>query len=82
MVRRQIQQPMMSFRDVDGVWRHALKGESVDVAADDLQRFDPLNFGPDYTPKKRGPAKTEPTPTSRRSTKRAAAKKAAPRKRT
>jgi hypothetical protein len=75
-MRRQVQQGLLSYRDTDGVWRHALKGESVDVAADDLERFDQLNFGPDYTPKVKGPATTEPSPTSRRSVKKAAAKKA------
>ena len=41
--------PLMSYRDSDGTWRHGLKGESVDIAADDLERFDKLNFGNNYT---------------------------------
>jgi len=77
MTKRQIQQPLMSYRDADGVWRHGLKGEGVDVASADLARFDQLN-DPEgkYTPKAKGPATTEPSPTSRRSVKKAAAKKA------
>ena len=77
MVKRQVQQGLLSYRDSDGVWRHALKGEVIDVAADDTQRFDPLNFGPDYAPPKvKGPAKQEPAAGSRRSVQKAAAKAA------
>ena len=57
MAKRQIQQPLMSYRDSDGTWRHGLKGESVDIAADDLERFDKLNFGNNYTPKKQAERK-------------------------
>ena len=70
MVKRQVQQGLASYRDVDGVWRHALAGESVDVASDDLQRFDQLNAAPDYTPKE------EPEPVKKTTAK----KTAAPRK--
>ena len=77
MTKRQVLEPLMSYRDVDGVWRHALKGEQVDVAADDVGRFDALNFVNSSTPPRpRGPAVQEPTEGSRRSVKKAAAKKA------
>lgn len=78
MVKRQVKQPMMSYREAEtGAWRHALSGEVVDVASDDTARFDPLNYGADYTPAKaKGPAKQEPSPTSRKSVRKAAAKAA------
>jgi hypothetical protein len=77
MVKRQVLEPLVSYRDADGVWRHALQGEQVDVAPDDLARFDALNFINSATPPKpKGPATTEPSPTSRRTTKKAAAKAA------
>ena len=76
-MKRQVQQPLMSYRAADGAWRHALAGEQVDVDPDDVERFDKLNFAnTDTPPRQRRPATTEPTPTSRRSTKKAAAKKA------
>ena len=71
MVKRQVLEPLVSYRDADGVWRQ------VDVAPDDLARFDALNFINSATPPKpKGPATTEPSPTSRRTTKKAAAKAA------
>jgi hypothetical protein len=77
MTKRQVQQALVSYRDTDGVWRHALAGETVDVDPGDVDRFDKLNYGDKYKPlRKRGPATQEPSPTSRRSTKKAAAKKA------
>jgi len=78
MVKRQVQQGLLSYRDADGTWRHALSGENVDVDPSDLERFDKLN-GPAATPKKRVPRKVvnqEPSPTSRRSVRKAAAKAA------
>jgi hypothetical protein len=77
MVKRQVKQPLMSYRDVDGTWRHALAGEVIDVASDDTGRFDPLNYGADYTPAKpKGPAAQPASPTSRRTVKKQAAKAA------
>ena len=77
MPRRQVQQALLSYRDADGTWRHALAGESVDVDADDVERFDRLNLGDSYRPPKaKGPARQEPSPASRRSVKKAAAKAA------
>ena len=86
MTKRQVLEGLLSYRDTDGVWRHALRGETVDVHADYLEEFDALNYAnSDTPPRKRGPATTEPTPDSRRETKKAAAKaagrKPTPRKR-
>jgi hypothetical protein len=76
MVTRQVQQPLVSYRAVDGSWRHALSGENVDVDPDDVERFDRLNYGDRYRPpKQKGPATQDPSPTSRRSVKKAAAAK-------
>jgi hypothetical protein len=76
MVKRQVLEPLVSYRDVDGGWRHALKGEGVDVHADYLDDFDKLNEPDRPPPKPKGPAVTEPTPDSRRETKKAEAKAA------
>lgn len=77
MTKRQVLEPLVSYRDVHGVWRHALKNEVVDVHADYLEEFDALNFANSATPPRpRGPATTEPTPDSRRETKKAEAIKA------
>jgi hypothetical protein len=77
MTKRQVQIPLMSYRDPDGAWRHALSGEDVDVDDDDIERFDKLNLGDRYhPPRKRGPATQEPSPASRRTVKREAAKAA------
>ena len=77
MVKRQVLEPLVSYRDADGVWRHALQGEQVDVDPDYLDEFDRLNFvNSDTPPRKRGPAVTEPSPDSRRSVKKAEAVKA------
>jgi hypothetical protein len=43
MTKRQIRKPLMSYRGSDGVWRHGLNSEDVDVSADDLERFDAAN---------------------------------------
>ena len=77
MTRRQVEQALVSYRDADGTWRHALKGEGIDVDPNDLERFDRLNLGDYYKPPRpKGPATTDPSPTSRRSVKKAAAKTA------
>lgn len=69
MVTRQVQQPLVSYRGVDGAWRHALSGEQVDVDPKDLDRFDKLNFANSSTP----PRKKTPPPAPK---KKAAAQKA------
>jgi hypothetical protein len=71
MTRREVKQPLMSYRDAAGVWRHAMRGEGVDVDDDDLERFDAVN-DPD------APSTTAGTPKA--APKKQAAKKAAPRK--
>lgn len=43
MVKRQVAQGLMSYRDPDGVWRHALKNENIDVHADHVDEFDRVN---------------------------------------
>ena len=55
MTKREVKQVLASYRDADGVWRHALAGETVDVDPEDLGRFDELNE-PDK-PKKAAPRK-------------------------
>jgi hypothetical protein len=76
MVKRQVQQPLMSYRDTDGQWRHALSGEDVDVHPEHAADFDKLNWPDSPPPRKRGPAAAEPSPTSRRTVKKQAAKAA------
>ena len=60
MTERTVQLGMATYTDPDGVRRIGQAGEEVDVAADDLRRFDGLNGGPPEqdtpAPKKR-PAK-------------------------
>ena len=46
MTKREVKQVLASYRDVDGVWRHALAGASVDVDPKDLDRFDKVNGAP------------------------------------
>ena len=77
MTKREVQQGLLSYRDAEGVWRHALAGTEVDVDPKFLEEFDRLNFvNSDTPPRKRGPAVTEPSPDSRRSVKKAEAVKA------
>lgn len=59
MTKRQVQQGLASYRDADGVWRHALAGTEVDVHADDLKRFDEANG---TAPEKKAPAKKQAAP--------------------
>jgi hypothetical protein len=40
MPEREVKTTLASYRDADGAMRYALQGETVDVAADDLERFD------------------------------------------
>jgi hypothetical protein len=63
MAKREVKQQLMSYRDTDGVWRHALQGESVDVASDDLERFDEANGG---APEGSAPAKKAAPKTTRK----------------
>jgi hypothetical protein len=68
MTAREVLQGIMSYRDVDGRWRHALQGASVDVDPKDLPRFDAANG---TVPAKKAPAKKaaearKPTPRTRR----------------
>ncbi len=54
----------MSYRDPEGVWRHALRGEDIDVDPEHLEAFDKVN-DPDKvstpaSPKPKGPATVEP----------------------
>jgi hypothetical protein len=58
MTKRQVLEGLLSYRDVDGVWQHALGGTEVDVHADDLKRFDEANE-PDK-PKKAAAKKAAP----------------------
>ena len=46
MPERTVKQVLASYRDADGAMRYALQGETVDVAADDLKRFDEAQGGP------------------------------------
>jgi hypothetical protein len=59
VTKRQVQQGLLSYRDADGAWRHALQGEEVDVHADDLKRFDEANGG---EPEGAAPAKKATAP--------------------
>ena len=43
MVKRQVAQVLMSYRDLEGRVRHALKNENVDVGEEWLEDFDKLN---------------------------------------
>ena len=52
MVRREIKQPLMSYRDPEGRIRHALQGEGVDVGDEWLEAFDEANGSPQPRPKK------------------------------
>ena len=58
MTKREVQQGLLSYRDADGVWRHALGGETVDVDPKFLEEFDGLNE-PDK-PKKAATKKAAP----------------------
>ena len=80
MTKRHVVQGLMSYRDPEGVWRHALRGEDIDVDPEHLEAFDKVN-DPDKVstpapPKKKGPSTTEPAPDSRRTVKKQAAKAA------
>jgi hypothetical protein len=43
VTERTVNATLSSYRDADGVMRYALKGETVNVHADDLERFDEAN---------------------------------------
>ena len=62
MPERTVKAVLASYRDADGVLRHALRGEVVDVGADDVGRFDRLNSGPpqDTAPKHRRARQPKP----------------------
>ena len=76
MTKRQVQQPLVSYRGVDGGWRHALAGEQVDVDPKDLDRFDGLNFANTRTP----PRKKTPPPAPKKAAAKAAGRQPTPRK--
>ena len=46
MSERVVKTTLASYRDVDGVLRYALQGETVTVHADDVKRFDEVNGAP------------------------------------
>ena len=58
MTRREVRQAMLSYRDIEGVWLHALKGEGISVHPDYLAEFDRLNDPDRPPPKQKGPATT------------------------
>jgi len=73
-MKRHVVVPLMSYRDVDGVWRHASSGEDIDVDPGHVADFDRVNDPQKVSTRKPKPdVKQEPSPTSRRSLKRAAA---------
>lgn len=45
MPERTVKQTLASYRRADGSMGYALAGETVDVAADDIKRFDEANGG-------------------------------------
>jgi hypothetical protein len=57
MAEREVKQPLVSYRDLDGQVRHALLGEKVDVHPDHTKEFDDLNGGPPE-PKRKPARKT------------------------
>lgn len=61
MTRREVKQPLMSYRDPEGRIRHTLQveGEGVDVGQEWLDAFDAANGSPQSRPKKQArPRKT------------------------
>ena len=50
MVRREIEHPLISYRDPQGRIRHALQGEGVDVHPDHVKAFDEVNGVSEDTP--------------------------------
>ena len=51
----------MSYRDVDGNWRHALKNEVIDVDPEHVDDFDKVNDPQGHrTPKKKAAKKAAP----------------------
>jgi hypothetical protein len=62
MVRREVNQPLISYRDPEGRIRHALQGEGVDVDDEWLEGFDAANGFPQSRPKKQARPKQQARP--------------------
>jgi hypothetical protein len=62
MVRREVKQTLISYRDPDGGIRHALQGEGVDVGDEWVEAFDEANGSPQSRPKKQTQPKKQARP--------------------